>query len=126
MVPTTLKTCPQCRATVPHGVSQCSLCGHSFGGPAAPVAPIADKPDSNRLLIFLLLWFFAGGLGAHRLYLGHITTGIIQLALTAVGIVTSCIGIGFVLLAAVGVWVIVDLILALTGGLRPTDGARLV
>ncbi|UPT68755.1 MAG: TM2 domain-containing protein [Sphingobacteriales bacterium JAD_PAG50586_3] len=58
-------------------------------------------------LIALLLVIFVGVLGIHRMYLGYIGIGIIQL-LTAGG----C-----------GVWALIDLIRIITGDLGPKDGS---
>lgn len=83
-------------------------------------------PDSNRLLITLLLWFFLGGFGAHRFFLGHTGTAIIMLVLTFLGVLTYCLIIGIFILAAVGIWSFIDLVLILTGNLRPVDGSRII
>jgi TM2 domain-containing membrane protein YozV len=55
-----------------------------------------------------LLWFFLGGLGGHRFYLGQTGTAITQLILFVLGWLTLVIVIGVFLLAAVGIWLLVD------------------
>lgn len=65
--------------------------------------PTGDKSQ----LVALLLVIFVGVLGIHRMYLGYIGIGIIQL-LTAGG----C-----------GVWALIDLIRIITGDLGPKDGS---
>lgn len=55
-----------------------------------------------------LLWFFVGGFGGHRFYLGRTGSAIVMLLLTLVGIALSVVGIGFALLAIVGIWALVD------------------
>ncbi len=53
-----------------------------------------------------LLWFFLGGLGAHRFYLGQTGTAVAQLLLTLLGWIP--LFIGWIVL---GIWLIVDLFL---------------
>ncbi|MBB4567423.1 TM2 domain-containing protein [Rhizobium leucaenae] len=55
-----------------------------------------------------LLWFFLGTLGAHRFYLGRTGSGVAQLVLFVLGWLTTFLVIGFALLAALGIWWIVD------------------
>lgn len=55
-----------------------------------------------------LIWFFLGGLGAHRFYLGRSGSGVAILLLTIVGVVLLPVGVGAITLIAVGVWVLVD------------------
>jgi TM2 domain-containing membrane protein YozV len=55
-----------------------------------------------------LLWFFLGGFGAHRFYLGQTGTAIAQLILFVLGWLTIIIGVGVFLLVAVGIWLLVD------------------
>lgn len=58
-----------------------------------------------------LLWFFLGGLGLHRFYLGATGSAIAILALSVLGLVTLPVGIGFALLVVVGLWLLADLFL---------------
>jgi TM2 domain-containing membrane protein YozV len=74
-----------------------------------PVAGYQMPPKS--LALAYVLWFFFGGLGVHRFYLGRTGTGIAQLLLTLSGAVLTLIGIGLFILAGVGIWLVVDLFL---------------
>ncbi|WYX49382.1 TM2 domain-containing protein [Achromobacter xylosoxidans] len=78
--------------------------------------------DANRKSVGVayLLWFFLGSAGGHRFYTGRTGSAIAMLALTIVGIALSVIGVGLVLLAAVGIWVIVDAFL-IPGWIRNTN-----
>jgi len=52
-----------------------------------------------------LLWFFLGGFGGHRFYLGKTGTAVTQLIITIVGVFTL---IPFIVK---GIWLLVDLFL---------------
>ncbi len=71
-------------------------------------AYISSLPRKNKL-VALLLAFFLGVVGAHRFYLGYTGIGIAQI-LTFGGL---------------GVWVLIDIILILTGSLKDSNGQPL-
>lgn len=61
---------------------------------------------SKSQLVALLLCFFVGIIGIHRFYLGYIGIGVIQL----------------LTLGGFGIWALIDLILIITGDLKPKEG----
>ena len=69
-------------------------------------APVAEK----SMGIAYLLWFFLGGLGAHRFYLGAHSSAMMQLILAPIGwsmlLARQPIGLLVVLLA--GLWILTD------------------
>lgn len=69
-----------------------------------------ERRGKNIVVAYLLL-LFIGTLGIHRFYLGLTGSAITQLVLTIAGWATVIILIGFLPLAVVWVWVIVDLFL---------------
>lgn len=69
-----------------------------------------SRKGKNIVLAYILL-IFLGSLGIHRFYLGRTGTAIAQLILSIVGWVTAIIIIGFIPLAIVGIWLIIDLFL---------------
>jgi TM2 domain-containing membrane protein YozV len=69
-------------------------------------------------VVAALLCFFLGMLGIHRFYLGKIGTGIIQLLLLILGSVLLIVGVGVFVYGALGLWVLIDFILILTGTLK--------
>jgi TM2 domain-containing membrane protein YozV len=68
----------------------------------------ASKPAGagKSQLVALLLALFVGVLGIHRFYLGYTGIGIIQL----------------LTLGGFGIWSLIDLILIITGDLKPKNG----
>jgi TM2 domain-containing membrane protein YozV len=70
-------------------------------------APVMAKPNGGKSqLTALLICIFVGGLGIHRFYLGYTGIGIIQL----------------LTLGGCGLWALIDLIMIITGDLKPNGG----
>ena len=59
-------------------------------------------------VVAYLLWFFLGGLGAHRFYLGRPQSALGMLALNLLGWATVWFVIGWVFWIALAIWWIVD------------------
>lgn len=82
--------------------------------------------DNNKksLGVSYLLWFFLGALGGHRFYLGRTGSAIVMLVLFALGVVLSIVGVGFLLLGALGIWALVDAFLI--PGMARTHNEQLI
>lgn len=63
----------------------------------------------KSVVIALILWFFLGALGIHRMYLGKVASGVVMAVLTIVGWLTLAIFIGTIPLFIVFVWWVIDL-----------------
>jgi TM2 domain-containing membrane protein YozV len=77
--------------------------------------PLTERPFVSRKTMgtAYLLWFFLGGLSAHRFYLGFRVSAIIQMLLTPLGyaMLLSKSPAGLLLVPAAGLWILVDVFL---------------
>ncbi|MFY2824746.1 TM2 domain-containing protein [Ruegeria sp. MALMAid1280] len=64
--------------------------------------------EKKSTAVAYLLWFFLGGFGAHRFYLGRTGTAITMLILFIVGWATAAFLVGIALLIPLAIWMIVD------------------
>lgn len=82
--------------------------------------------DANKksLLVAYLLWWFLGLLGAHRLYLGRIASGILMLLVSVVSWVLTFVLVGFIGVALIAVWWLIDAFLI--PGMVRRDNLRLI
>lgn len=83
--------------------------------PQAPYgqAPYPSAPKSK--IVAALLFFFFGTLGIGNFYLHQNKLGMAKLILSIVGFVTSILLVGIFILAALGIWALVEMILVLAG-----------
>lgn len=79
--------------------------------------------ESPSALVAYLLWFFLGMFGAHRFYLGRWLSGLIMLVLFGIGSALAFILVGYIPLALVGLWWVLDALLI--PGMIATDRAIL-
>ena len=93
------------------------------GQPAAYAQPMmmapmmmTDQPP-KQMIVALLLGLFIGTLGIHNFYLGHTGRGIAQLLIT---ILTFGIGV-----LITGPWVLIEIIMMVTGSLKDGMGRPL-
>jgi TM2 domain-containing membrane protein YozV len=104
------------------GDGRLTLGGRGMCGRGQSVTQSGLSSDTQALMAFesskkstgvaYLLWFFTGGLGGHRFYLGRIGSAVGQLVLALLGWpLLFAAGLGLLLLAPLGVWLLVDLFL---------------
>ena len=96
------KFCLACNRVIDAEAVVCTSCGVMQPLPR-------ELATDKRILPAGLLCFFLGVFGAHRFYVGKIGTGILQL----------------VTLGGLGIWMLFDLIMLLTGEFRDKDGNRI-
>ncbi|MEC4113181.1 TM2 domain-containing protein [Myroides pelagicus] len=96
------KYCSECGAVINAKAEICPRCGVRQPG----VFNQQANEDKNRWLTAVLLCWFLGFLGVHRFYTGNTAIGIVQL----------------LTLGGCGIWVIVDLILLVSGNYKDGEG----
>jgi len=133
--------CIKCGAQLNDGSAFCTGCGASMAPVVAEVA--ADVSPKSRLATSLLAWFL-GHFGAHRFYAGKIGTAVVMLIITILAYtimicaftamvamisdeywpVPFVVGmvVGGLLSFAIGIWSIVDFIIAVTGNFKDSQG----
>lgn len=111
------KFCQACGAATDPMAELCLKCGAKLG------KTVAGDVSLKSRLVTTLLAFFLGQLGIHRFYLGKTGTAVAMLLLTIVGYATIWLFlIGFVFLAAVWIWNLIDFIMAIAGTMKDKDG----
>ena len=75
-------------------------------------ALMAFEASKKSAGVAYLLWFFTGGFGGHRFYLGRTGSAVAQLILSLLGwVLLLAAGIGLLFLIPLGIWLLVDLFL---------------
>jgi len=62
----------------------------------------------KSLIVAYLLWWFLGAFGAHRFYLGRTGSALAMLLIFVLSIPLTLIFIGFLGIAAIGIWWLID------------------
>ncbi len=70
---------------------------------------LEEQKSEKNFVTTALLCFFLGGLGVHRFYVGKIGTGILML----------------LTLGGFGIWMIIDLIIIITGNFKDKNGLKI-
>jgi TM2 domain-containing membrane protein YozV len=66
------------------------------------------NPNAKSPAVAYLLWFFVGGVGAHRFYMGRVGSGIGMMALAIASLILSFFLIGLIGYPILFVWWVVD------------------
>ena len=74
-----------------------------------PVAPVVFVRPVKTVGVAVVLLLFLGGFGAHHFYLRQYPQAVIMIAVWWLGVTTSLLGIGLLLLLGVLIWWIIDL-----------------
>lgn len=129
--------CTKCGSQLSEGAAFCSRCGASVAPAVENIE--ADVSPKSRLATSLLAWFL-GEFGAHRFYVGKTETALIMLVMGVLsgvcwfggffGALASggdhpvwvLLVIGVLMYVAVGVWSVVDFVIAVTGNFKDKQG----
>jgi len=116
--------CPKCGKETQENQAFCASCG-------APLARAEARQESSAAVVGIspksrlataLFAFFLGDFGAHRFYVGKTGTAIVMLVLGLIGWATVWFLVGIPFLVIVGIWRLVDFILAVAGMMRDSQG----
>ena len=80
----------------------------SSGLSADTQAMMAFESNKKSVGLAFLFWFFLGGLGGHRFYLGRTGSAVAQLLMSIFGWLTVWFFLGLFLLIPLGIWLLVD------------------
>ena len=112
--------CHHCGKPVTPDTAVCLNCGVPCNAAGTNLATNAN-PNAKSKLVAGLLGIFLGCYGVHNFYLGYTKKAVTQLVLTIVGIVLCCVFVGVFLVAATGIWGLVEGIMLLCGKIE-VDG----
>lgn len=65
----------------------------------------------KSVLVAYLIWWFLGLFGGHRLYLGRVISGVLMLLVSAASWVLTLVLVGYIGLALIAVWWLLDALL---------------
>lgn len=136
-----MRYCVRCGKQLNDGDTFCSGCGTKVGstrkpeagpsheqrggssGPTGGQYPAPGDQELRSKMAAGLFGIFLGAFGVHNFYLGYTGKGIAQACLTGIGLLLSCCtgGISFIMVAAAGIWGLIEGILILCGQIY-TDG----
>ncbi len=114
--------CVKCGVAKGQGTNYCHNCGKPLAPNAnvctscgVPAGATARTGGAKSKIIAGLLGIFLGAFGVHNFYLGYTQKAVIQLVLSLVGIVLTCIVIGAFLVMGISIWGLVEGIMILVG-----------
>lgn len=83
---------------------------------------VVEGPAKKSKILAGILGIFFGCFGVHNFYLGYNTKAVVQLVLSILGLVLSCVFVGIFLFLGIYIWSFIEGILILIGNIK-TDAA---
>ena len=120
------KTCPYCGETIKSIAVKCKHCQSDLSENVSSGKDKSTQQSQKKILpTFLLFWLF-GVFGAHRLYVDRTMSGCFQFLTTAAAfiilIVSSPEPILLVIPIFLGVWMVYDFVMVITGSFKDGKG----
>jgi TM2 domain-containing membrane protein YozV len=101
--------CLECGGQVSDKALVCPHCGFPLRANVATPGRIKEKKVSGlRRSVAFVFALFLGVMGAHNSYLGYNKKANIEFVIGIVGLVTSAVGIGIVVLIFLWIWALVE------------------
>lgn len=101
--------CRSCDMEISAIARECPYCGAEQFDTRSSALAMRGMPSEKRALTTGLLCLLLGVFGAHRFYVGKYATGFLQL----------------ITLGGMGIWMLVDLIMLITGQFKDKAGRRI-
>ena len=116
--------CSNCGAPVSENQAVCLKCGCQI----APCIHKTTNGEQKSKITAGLLGIFLGAFGVHNFYLGYKNKAVIQVTVSAIGLLLSCCtGVTFIATVGIGIWGLIEGILILTGQIKTdADGNLLI
>ena len=78
-------------------------------GPASEARRMMEYDARKKSAgVAYLIWFFLGGFGGHRFYLGRTGSAVAMLVISLASWLLVAVGVGLIGLAVIGIWALVD------------------
>ena len=108
------KFCQNCGTKLNEDQDVCLNCGKYVKNQKAA----NTNPNAKSKLVAGLLGIFLGALGVHNFYLGYTGKAVAQLLLSIFGYILLFVVVGFFMVAAAGIWGLIEGIMILSGSIN--------
>lgn len=112
--------CVKCGTEKGKGTNFCSYCGKPLEPQASVclncgVSAVSTNKELKSKLAAGLFGIFFGAFGVHNFYLGYTGKAVVQLCVSILGLLLSCLVIGVFVVLGIEIWGFVEGVMILTG-----------